>query len=244
MRTGFSGQVAVITGSSSGIGRAIANALGAQGVRLCLVGRRLDALEAVRSQLPSTCPPAEVYACDLTRDSDVSSLGERLASAHDRIDILVHSAGAISLGSIESAPIADFDLQFQINVRAPYLLTQILLPLVKRAEGQIVFINSSVGICTKQHVGAYAASKHALRAIADTLRTEINAFGVRILSIFPGNTASAMQDAIQEHTGQHLDKQYLLQPEDVASTILHTMLLPRTAEITDIQIRPFRKAPA
>ena len=113
------------------------------------------------------------------------------------------SAGTISLGAIESTPIDDFVKQYGINVRAPYLLTQALLPLVKLSQGEIVFINSSAGIHTKEQIGAYAASKHALRAIADTLRMEVNAFGVRVLSVYPGNTATAMQDAIQDFTTEN-----------------------------------------
>ena len=244
MLNGLQNCVAVVTGASSGIGRAIARALAERGATLCLVGRRSDTLEAVRREMTAAGPSPEVYVCDLAQARDISELRDRLVSVHGRVDILVHSAGTISLGTIESAPIADFDQQFQINVRAPYLLTQTLLPLVKAVQGQIVFINSSVGLRTKEQAGAYAASKYALRAIADTLRMEVNAFGVRVLSVYPGNTATAMQDAIQNHTGKRLENQYLLQPDDIASAVIHALLLPRTAEVTDIQIRPFRKAPA
>lgn len=236
--------VAVVSGASSGIGKAIALALGEHGATLCLVGRRPEMLEAVREEMYAACPPAEVYACDLVRDGDVLALRDRLTSKLGRVDILVHGAGTIMLGAIESLPIGDFDQQYRINVRAPYLLTQALLPLIKSAQGQIVFINSTVGFGVKENVGAYAASKHALRAVADTLRLEINTYGVRVLSVYPGNTATPMQEAIQDYTGKRLDTPYLLQPEDVASAILHALLLPRSAEVTDIHIRPFRKPPA
>lgn len=244
MHTELAGCIAVVTGASSGIGRAIAGAMAKQGALVCLVGRRPEALEAARGEMPTDCPAAEIYPCDLSSDTDVAKLGKQLVSAHDRVDILVHSAGTISLGAIESAPIGDFDQQYQINVRAPYLLTQALLPRLKQSGGQIVFINSSVGLHTKNHVGAYAASKHALRAIADTLRMENNAHGVRVLSVYPGNTATSMQEAIQDYTGQRIAAEHLLQPDDVASMVIHALELPRTAEVTDIHIRPFRKSPA
>jgi len=237
-------HVAVITGAGSGIGRAIALALGGLGAALCLVGRRPETLESVCKEMPAACSSSKAYVCDLSQDREIEALRVWLMSIHGRVDILVHSAGTISLGTIESAPIGDFDKQYGINVRAPYLLTQALLPLVRLTQGEIVFINSSAGIHTKEQIGAYAASKHALRAIADTLRMEVNAFGVRVLSVYPGNTATAMQDTIQDHTGRQLESQYLLQPEDIASAVIHALLLPRTAEVTDIQIRPFRKAPA
>jgi NADP-dependent 3-hydroxy acid dehydrogenase YdfG len=240
MQTNLSGLIAVVTGASSGIGRAIAYALAERGAILCLVGRDIEALESFRIELTDATFSAEVYACDLSQSDAISDMCELLTSSHGRIDILVHSAGKISLGSIESAPISDFDQQYKINVRAPYLLTQRLLPLVRLAQGQIVFINSSVGTRTKELVGAYAATKHALKAIADTLRAEINDSGIRVLSIYPGNTATPMQSTVQTYTKQRVDVDRLLQPSDVASAVIHALCLPRSAEITDIHIRPFR----
>lgn len=237
-------RIAVVSGASSGIGKAIAIALGAKGAQVCLVGRRAKALESVRDELAAATVSTEVHVCDLAQDHDIANLRDRLASAHGRVDILVHSAGVISLGAIESAPIRHFDEQYRINVRAPYLLTQALLPLVKIAQGEIVFINSSAGNHTREQIGAYAASKHALRAVADTLRMEVNASQVRVLSVYPGNTATAMQNTVQDYTGRRISAEHLLQPEDVASAVLHALLLPRTAEVTDIQIRPFKKSPA
>lgn len=239
----FSGRVAVVTGAGSGIGMAIARALAEGGAVVYLVGRRKTALDALHGELTGAGHQAVACPCDLGHDEDIDSLRDRLGAEHGRVDVLVHSAGTISLGSIESTPIGDFDAQYRLNVRAPWLLTQALLPFVKRAQGEIVFINSSVGMHTKEQVGAYAASKHALRAVADTLRMEINAQGVRVLSVYPGNTETAMQATVQDYTGRRIAAEYLLQPEDVASTVMHALLLPRTAEVTDIQIRPFRKAP-
>lgn len=240
----FNKQIAVVTGGGSGIGKAIAHGLASQGAIVCLVGRDAGKIESARNQLAATNPLVESYVCDLGRDQDILDLYRRIAHAHDRVDILVHCAGTISFGSIESASIDQFDHQYRINARAPVFLTQVLLPLLKKAEGQIVFVNSTVGLRAKEEIGAYAASKHALRAIADTLRMEINAHGVRVMSVYPGNTATAMQEAVQDYTGRRMASEYLLQPEDVASMVLHALQLPRTAEVTDIRIRPFRKSPA
>ncbi len=240
----FSGRVAVVTGAGSGIGTAIARALAEGGAVVYLVGRRQSLLDALHAQLTDAGHQAVSRPCDLDRDEDIDSLRDQIGNKHGHLDFLVHSAGTILLGGIESAPIGDFDKQYRTNVRAPYLLTQALLPFVKRAQGEIVFINSSAGLHTKEQVGAYAATKHALRAVADTLRLESNAQGVRVLSVYPGNTATAMQNTVQNYTGRRIADAYLLQPDDVASTVIHALLLPRTAEITDVQIRPFRKASA
>lgn len=237
-------SAAIVTGASSGIGSAIAAGLANQGAAVWLVGRRTQALEAVRKSLPEhSRSAAQVFTCDLSDDTEIIRLRDAITSHHTRVDVLIHSAGAICFGPLETTASKDFDQQFRINVRAPFLLTQAILPLIKSARGQVVFINSSVGLRAKEHVGAYAASKHALRAIADTLRMEVNTYGVRVLSVFPGNTATPMQEAVQDYSGRHFDNAFLLQPDDIASTVLNALTLPRTAEVTDIHIRPFRKPP-
>lgn len=137
--------------------------------------------------------------------------------------------------------LADFDRHYRVNVRAPLLLTQLLLPLLRAARGQIVFINSSLGVRTKERAGAYAASKHALKALADTLRMEVNADGIRVLSVFPGNTATPMQAQICQALGQPYEPAHLLQPDDVAVAVRDALTLAPTAELTDLHIRPARK---
>jgi NAD(P)-dependent dehydrogenase (short-subunit alcohol dehydrogenase family) len=243
MYPSLAGQVAIVTGAGSGIGKAIALALGSQGATLALVGRRRESLEHARVGL-ATSTVSRAYICDLASDDEIARLHENFLRDFTRLDILIHSAGFVALGMMESAAVEEFDRHYRINARAPYLLTQRFLPLLKQAKGQIVFINSSVGVRTKEHTAAYAASKHALKAIADTLRMEVNAAGVRVLSVFPGNTATPMQTVIQEYTGRTTTADYLLQPDDVASMAVHALLLPRTAEVTDIHIRPFQKLPA
>jgi len=135
------------------------------------------------------------------------------------------------------------DLQYSTNVRAPYLLTQRLLPLLITSRGQIVFINSSVGLAANRpNIGQYAATKHALKALAESLREEVNPKGVRVLSAYLGRTATPMQEALFRAEGNTYHPETLLQPEDVASMIVHALMLPSTAEVTDINIRPMRKS--
>jgi NADP-dependent 3-hydroxy acid dehydrogenase YdfG len=91
-------------------------------------------------------------------------------------------------------------------------------------------------------VGQYAASKHALRAIADSLRDEVNPDGVRVLSVFLGRTASPMQADIYRAEGRRYQPEQLMQPEDVAAVVINALSLPRTAEVTEVRMRPMRKA--
>jgi NADP-dependent 3-hydroxy acid dehydrogenase YdfG len=239
--TAFKDQVAVITGASSGIGQAIALGLAAQGATLCLVGRRLDTLEAVVARAQEVAPLARSYQADLTLDADLQRLAAQLQSDFSHVDLLVHSAGDISLGRVKSAPVEDLDRQYRINVRAPYALTQALLPMLRLRRGQIVFINSSAGLNARAGVSQYAATKHALKAIADSLRQEVNADGLRVLSVYPGRTATPLQAAVHEMEGKAYHPERLIQPQDVAVVVINALNLPRSAEVTDINIRPLTK---
>jgi short-subunit dehydrogenase len=240
----LSNRVAVISGATSGIGRAIAIQLAAKHAILYLVGRDAHKLQSLERELAPTTAEVHTLSCELDRDENILALRPHIERLHSRVDILVHSAGAITLAPIEAVSMADFDYQYRINVRAPVLLTQSLLPLIKDAKGQIVFINSSVGVRTKELVGAYAASKHALKAIADTLRMEVNASGVRVMSVFPGNTATPMQQKICSDAGSTFRPDNMLRAEDVASAVVDALLLAPSAELTDIHIRPSQISPA
>jgi NADP-dependent 3-hydroxy acid dehydrogenase YdfG len=240
--TTFQDQVAVVTGASSGIGKAIALGLAAQGASLGLVGRRLEMLEAVAKTARAAAPRVLCYQTDLTLDEDIRKLAVHLQRDFGYVDLLIHSAGAISLGRLESAPVKDLDWQYRTNLRAPYVLTQALLPMLKSRQGQIVFINSSAALSARANVGQYAATKAALKAIADSLREEVNAERLRVLSVYPGRTASPMQVAVHEMEGKAYHPERLMRPEDVAQVVINALSLPRSAEVTDINIRPMVKS--
>jgi len=236
------GRVAVVTGASSGIGRAIAIALSRHGVRLCVVGRNPLTLVETAAEVRKFSE-AKHFQIDLTVEEDLEPLVRYLQNEVGRLDILIHSAGVVHQNPLERAHIQDLDLQYTTNVRAPYVLTQRLLPLLMTARGQIVFINSSVGLTVRQpDAGQYAATKHALKAIADSLREEVNPKGIRVLSMYLGRTATPMQEALHQQEGWAYDPEVLLQPDDVASVIVHALMLPATAEVTDIRIRPMLKS--
>lgn len=234
-------QMAIVSGASSGIGRAIALGLAREGASLCLLGRNKDRLLEAARAAEKNSPKVAVYQADFASESDVAQLIRRLDKELEYVDVLVHAAGAIMLGEMISSPIENLDWQYKINVRAPYLLTQKLLPRVKTRQGQIVFVNSSMGIRARTKVGQYAATKHALKAMADSLRDEVNPERVRVLSIFAGRTASAMQEEVHRLENQVYNSELLLQPEDIASVVIHALKLPRTAEVTDVHLRPFSK---
>jgi NADP-dependent 3-hydroxy acid dehydrogenase YdfG len=241
-RTGhLAGRVALVTGASSGIGRAIALGLARHGVQLCVVGRNpITLAETVAAA--GRLSAVKEFQIDLTVEENLKPLLRFLEKEVGRLDILIHSAAVIHNGPMESAHIDDLDLQYMTNVRAPYMLTQRLLPMLTTARGHVVFVNSSAGLTAKRpDVGQYSATKHALKAIADSLREEVNPKGIRVLTVYLGRTATPMQEAIYKQEGRVYCPETLLQAEDVASVVLQALMLPSTAEVTDISIRPMRR---
>jgi NADP-dependent 3-hydroxy acid dehydrogenase YdfG len=238
----FSGQVAVVTGASSGVGRAIALALGAGGASVCLVGRDQARLESAIEAAELVGGRVVAAQADLTSDNAVREVAASVEAELGRIDILVHAAGIIELDPIERASLDDFDNQYRINMRAPYALTQALLPALLLAEGQVVFVNSTAGRSAGPGSGQYAATKHALRGLADSLRAEVNVDRVRVVSAFLGRTATPMQAAVHEAEGRAYRPELLIQPEDVAEVVTAILALPRTVEVTEIALRPLAKS--
>jgi len=231
------GQTCVVTGASSGIGRAIAVALAAAGATVCAVARRRSELEVTAGRANGS-GRFLLYEADLLGDEDLEALAKALPARAGGVDILVHSAGTISLGDTETASVHDFDRQYATNVRAPYRLTQALLPTLRTNRGQVVFVNSTAGLAARAGVAQYAATKHALKAIADGLREEVNPHGVRVVSVYPGRTATPLQAEVHASEGKPYDPERLIQPEDVASVVLGALTLPRSTEVTDLMVRP------
>jgi NAD(P)-dependent dehydrogenase (short-subunit alcohol dehydrogenase family) len=231
----------VVTGGGGAIGREVGLALAREGATVFAVGRTGSSLRAVAAEsdpLPGEIKPTRA---DLTDDDSVQRLVADIERQSQGIAGLIHCAGAHVSGSIIETPVGELDRQLRINLHAPYLLTQLLLPLLEADRGQVVFVNSSAVRRARAGLGSYAASKHALRALADSLREEVNAVGIRVLSVYPGRTASPMQASLHRIEGRSYYPDRLLQPSDVATAIVAAMLLPRTAEVTDLDIRPMAK---
>ena len=213
-----------------------------QDTGVCLAGRNIEALHALARDLSGRRVNALPCRVDLESPDEIIRLAQSVERDLGRLDYLVHSAAIISQATTEQARVEDFDRHYNLNVRAPYLLTQRLLPLLKAAHGQVVFINSTAGLTAGARGGQYAASKHALKAIADSLREEVNAEGIRVLSVFLGRTATPMQASVFASEGRQYKPELLMQPDDVASVVVNALKLPRTAEVTEIRMRPLQKS--
>ena len=238
MTGSLEGRTALVTGASSGIGRAIALRLARCGVKLCLVGRNRQRLSEVRKCAKKLTDTVVISCADISRDRSIGRLVNVVQHEFGELHMLIHSAGAIALGGIEKASAEDFKRQIQVNVIGPYLLTKGLLLFLKKSQGHVVFINSSIVYNVRAGTIQFAATQHALKGLADGLRAEVNELDIRVLSVFPGRTATPRQQKLHHAEGKPYRPGRLLQPEDVAATVVDALQLPRRAEVTDILIRP------
>ena len=229
----------IVTGASSGIGRALALACLRAGASVSLQGRDRARLEEVAAAAGTT--RSEIASFDLAHEREVARFMEGFAAKHGSLDILVHSAAEYVSATVDDTEPADFDRLFAVNVRAVWQLTRGLLPLLRRSAGQLVFVNSSVIEQAAAEKSLYAMTKGAAKTLADSVRAEVNKDGVRVLSLVLGRTATPLQHRIAQVAGDAYKPERLLQPEDVASIAISAMALPHTAEVTEIFIRPTLK---
>jgi short-subunit dehydrogenase len=172
--------------------------------------------------------------------ADPSGLEAALAATNlpPRLDSLLHVAGVADLGPVADVQAAALREQLDVNLIAPFLLTKACLPALRTARGLVLFVNSGAGLTAHPDWSAYAASKFGLRALADSLREEELEHGVRVTSVFPGRTATPMQEKVHAYEGNEYDEERWIQPDTVARSILHVLDLPPDATIPQLGIRP------
>jgi short-subunit dehydrogenase len=221
----------LVTGGGSGIGAVVADRLLERGDDLVLVARSPERAHDLRSDAPG----ATVLVADLADATEVASLADQLP---DRLDSVIHAAGVVDLGAVADLSSEAWQEQLAVNVVAPAVLTRVALPALRAAGGTVVFVNSGAGLSAGAGWAAYAASKHALRALADALRAEEQQSGVRVTSVYPGRTATPMQQKVHEQEGRAYDADAWIDAATVAGSILHVLDLGADATVSDLTIRP------
>jgi short-subunit dehydrogenase len=221
----------LLTGAGSGIGLAVARRLAERGDDLVLLARSEARADEMRAELPD----ASYVVADLGDPGTINGLGRQVDGP---VDSVVHAAGVVDLAPVSGLWLAQWEEQLAVNLTAPAVLTRELIPHLRSSRGTVVFVNSGSGLHAHPTWAAYAASKFGLRALAEALRAEEAEHGVRVSTIYPGRTATAMQEKVHEQEGKDYDAGAWIQPGTVADAVLHVLDLPRDATITDVTVRP------
>jgi NADP-dependent 3-hydroxy acid dehydrogenase YdfG len=222
--------ITLITGATGGIGAALAHVLHRH--ELVLQGRDLGRLQTLCAELPQATP----LVLDLSRPQTFADLLEEADLG--RVTNLVHNAGVVELGRVAEQSHEIWTHTLAVNVVAPAELTGLLLPRLRNERGNVVFINSGAGLSAGPEWGSYAASKFALRALADSLRAEEARSGVRVTSIYPGRTDTEMQQKVVRQEGGHYQGDLFIRPETVAEAVRYVLEATRDAVIADLTVRP------
>jgi NADP-dependent 3-hydroxy acid dehydrogenase YdfG len=235
---GTESPTALITGASGGLGSAIAAAL-APTHELLLAGRPSKRLDEVLARLD---PGGRSEATRGTKRNatpvplDLTDVGSDVAADIDRLDVLVHNAGVAYPDHLAESRIEDWRTTFEVNVIGVVALTRALLPALRRAKGQVIFINSGAGLNVLAGMASYSASKFALRAYADSLRAEEPK--LHVTSVHVGRIDTAMQRKLVEFEGGKYDARHYLKPETVAAVIANVVATPPDGRVHQIVLRP------
>jgi len=231
----LSGRVALVTGGSRGIGRAIAGRLGAMGASVAICGRDAQALESAAGELRKSGCRVFAQAADVTRPGEITSLVSKVEASLGAISILVNNAGIGLFGPSHEKTEEDWDRVLSTNLKSIFLVSKAVIPsMIRQGKGDIINISSLAGRNTFPGGGLYCASKWGLQGLSGCMAEDLRDHGIRVSVVCPGSVAT-------EFSGRPKDPSKALQPEDVAHAV--AMLVTQSAQsfVSEVQMRPLRK---
>ena len=234
------GKVAIVTGASRGIGKAISRSLAECGVNLALNSRSLNQLEAIKEEYKDLGIDVLPCPADLGDPEECVKIVEKVAQHFGKIDILINNAGIAIPKPLNETTANEWDMHMAINARAPFLLSREALPYLKKSGmATIINISSVVGYKGYINQGAYTASKHALMGMTKVLAQEVFKDNVRVHIIAPGGVATDMV----ANTRPDLDESMLATPQEIADVVMFILTHRGNAVIDEINIRRFSNTP-
>lgn len=227
-------KIALVTGAGRGIGRAISVALGTAGAHVVAAARTQPEIEAVVQEIEQAGGTASAWPVDLSNEAEIAALFDFIRQTWGCLDVLVNNAGVGLFGPVLEFASTDLDRLYMVNVRGTFLCCQQALRLmIPQASGYIINIASVVGFKGYARQGGYAITKHGVLGLTKTLAIEAQPHGIRVSVISPGGVDTPMIGDARPN----LDRSALLQPEDIARTVLFLLSLSDQAAIDEIYIR-------
>lgn len=227
---GLSGKVIAVVGGSGGIGFAIAQAVARAGATVAIVARNVARLRKAAKALED----ALTIRADVTQEAQVVRAFRALAGQWGRLDALVNSAGTFTYKPFERTTVSDWRLNLDANLTSVFLATRAALPLLVKTQGQVVNILSISSRHAFAQCSAYTAAKFGALGLTRVLAEELRPKGIRVTAILPGATNTRLVRAF----GFPVDRERLVQPEDVAQAVLTALLVPRRATVGEIVVTP------
>lgn len=239
----LAGQVALVTGASSGMGQATAIALGAAGATVVAVARRADRLQETVATIEAAGGSALALAGDVANEDVATRVVAEAVHRFGRLDILVNSAGIIQAGDVTNADTAQWRRLLEVNLLATlYTCHAALAPMRAQGSGNIINVGSLACRTTTPIYNPYATSKFALNAMTDGLRQEVGPHNIRVCMIAPGPTKTEVAEGITDPAHREAIRAYVhqegaLEPRDVAETIVFIVSQPPRVNISEVWIR-------
>lgn len=229
-------RVALVTGASRGIGRAVAGALGRAGCRIAVCARTDDDLERAAREMAADGVEVLAVSADVSQEDDVERLAETVADEMGGPDILVNNAGIARFGRIDELDVEDYDDVFGVNVRGLFLVSRAVVPgMLERGDGVIVNVASLAGKNAFAGGSVYAASKHAVMGLSKCMMLDLREHGIRVLTVCPGSVDTAFFD---EQDRFDPDRESILAPGDVAELVVDAVRLSDRGTVSEVEIRP------
>lgn len=244
----FKGKRAWVTGASSGIGQAVARALAGEGAEVVLSARREDRLQSLAEELKSQGAQVHIEAVDVSDRAAMEAVAERLA-ALGGIDILINNAGTMPISPIINGRVDEWDQMIDVNIKGVlYAINAVYSGMAERKAGHIVNVSSIAARTTYPSAGVYAGTKHAVRAISETLRKEAIRFGVRVTDIQPGSVDTELPDSIGHEkirgivkSNMYGEDAAMLKADDIANAVIYALEQPEHVDVGELLIWPTRQ---
>jgi NAD(P)-dependent dehydrogenase (short-subunit alcohol dehydrogenase family) len=236
----LAGKVAIVTGASRGIGRAVSLALAQEAATVVLAARSIQALQKTADQVTEAGGKAQIVVTELAEEESIRNLVKITGEKFGRLDILVNNAGITHSATLEETKTEDWERCMWVNARAPFILCREALELLRKSPGAyIINIASVVGVKGYPLQSAYTSSKHALRGMTISLAEELKGSNIRVHLLCPGGVDTELVQKVRPD----IKKDELMQPEEIAELVLYLVTHKGNAVIDELHIRRAASTP-